>query len=188
MILYKILPEYYFNDIMKPQHKLSILVMEDDREIASWYDHILVSKGHKVTITRLGEECLQIYTDKLQESYAKKPVTADVQQFDVAIIDYKMPDRNGLEVAKEILTINPHQRIIIVSAYLVKTLIDGIMELSIPIEILEKPISNKMLVDTIEDTAIYKELKKLKLDIEPFKLSHELLKKILEILKKRNSS
>jgi two-component SAPR family response regulator len=98
-----------------------------------------------------------------------------------------MPDRNGLEIAKEILTINPHQMIIIASAYLVKTLIDGIMQLSFPIEILEKPISNQMLIDTIEDTAIYEELRKLKIDIEPFKLSHELLKKILDILKKRNS-
>ena len=67
-----------------------------------------------------------------------------------------------------------------------KTLIDGIAELSIPIEILEKPISNNMLIDTIEDTAIYKELRKLKIDIEPFELSHELLKKILDILKKRD--
>ena len=114
---------------MTTSHKLLILVMEDDPEIASWYHHILVSRRHKVTITRLGEECLQIYTDKLQESFAKKPVTSDVQQFDVVILDYKMPDRNGLEVAKEIITINPHQRIIIASAYLVKTLIDGIMEL-----------------------------------------------------------
>ena len=171
---------------MKNPHKLSVLVMEDDREIASWYYHILVSRGHKVTIARLGEECLQIYTDRLQESFAKKPRTSNVQQFDVVILDYKMPDRNGLEVAKEILTINPHQRIIIASAYLVKSLIDGIMELTIPIEILEKPISNKMLINTIEDTAIYKELRKLKIDIEPFKLSHELLKKILAILKKRD--
>jgi CheY-like chemotaxis protein len=172
---------------MITSHKLSILVMEDDREIASWYQQILLSRGHRVTITRLGEECLQIYTDRLHESFAKKPRTSDVQQFDVVILDYKMPDRNGLEVAKEILTINPHQRIIIASAYLVKTLIDGIMALSIPVEILEKPITNKMLIDTIEDTAIYEELRKLKINIEPFKLSHELLKKILDILKKSNS-
>ena len=66
-----------------------------------------------------------------------------------------------------------------------KTLIDGIMALSIPVEILEKPITNKMLIDTIEDTAIYEELRKLKINIEPFKLSHELLKKILDILKKK---
>ena len=113
---------------MKTPHKLSILVMEDDREIASWYRHILVSRGHIVTNTRLGEECLQIYTDRLQESFAKKPGASNAHQFDVVILDYKMPDRNGLEVAKEILTINPHQRIIIASAYLVKTLVDGIME------------------------------------------------------------
>ena len=56
-----------------------------------------------------------------------------------------------------------------------------------PIEILEKPITNKMLIDTIEDTAIYEELRRLKINIEPFKLSHELLKKILDIMKKRNS-
>jgi CheY-like chemotaxis protein len=160
--------------------------MEDDREIGSLYRHVLVSRGHKVTVTGLGEECLQIYTDRLQESFAKKPGTSNVHQFDVVILDYKMPDRNGLEVAKEILTINPHQRIIIASAYLVKTLVDGITQLSVPIEILEKPISNKKLIDTIEDTAIYEELKKLKVDIEPLKLSHELLKKILDILKKKN--
>jgi CheY-like chemotaxis protein len=159
--------------------------MEDDREIASLYRHILVSRGHRVTVTRLGEECLQTYTDRLQESFAKKPRNSNDQQFDVVILDYKMPDRNGVEVEKEILTINPHQRIIIASAYLVKTLIDGMMQLGIPVEILEKPIPNKTLIDTIEDTAIYTELRKLKIDIEQFKLSHELLKKILDILKKR---
>jgi hypothetical protein len=63
----------------------------------------------------------------------------------------------------------------------------SIMQLSVSIEILEKPISNKMLIDTVEDKAIYEELRKLKIDIEPFKLSHELLKKILDILKKRAS-
>jgi len=83
-----------------------------------------------VTITLLGEDCLQIYTDRLQELYAKKPDLPEGQQFDAVILDYKMPDRNGLEVAKEILTINPHQRIILASAYLEQTLIDAIKELS----------------------------------------------------------
>jgi DNA-binding LytR/AlgR family response regulator len=107
----------------------------------------------------------------------------------VVILDYRMPDRNGLEVAKEILTINPHQRIILASAYLEHALIDSINELSVPIEVLEKPISNKRLVDIIEDTETYNELKKLHLDIEPFEkacLSHELLKKILDILRKKD--
>ena len=166
-----------------------ILVMEDDPEIASLYSQVLNNRGHEVTITRLGEDCLQIYSDRLQELYTKKPELPEGQQFDVVILDYRMPDRNGLEVAKEILTINPHQRIILASAYLENALIDSIKELSVPIEVLEKPISNKILVDTIEDTETYIELKKLHLDIEPFRracLSHEMLKKILDILRKKD--
>ena len=163
--------------------------MEDDPEIASLYSQVLNIRGHEVTITRLGEDCLQIYADRLQELYTKKPDLPEGQQFNVVILDYRMPDRNGLEVAKEILTINPHQRIILASAYLEHALIDSIKELSVPIEVLEKPISNKRLVDIIEDTETYDELKKLHLDIEPFEkacLSHELLKKILDILRKKD--
>jgi CheY-like chemotaxis protein len=170
-------------------NKLMILVMEDDPEIASLYSQVLNNRRHEVTITRLGEDCLQIYTDRLQELYAKKTDLPEGEQFDVVILDYRMPDRNGLEVAKEILTINPHQRIILASAYLEHALIDSINELSVPIEVLEKPISNKRLVDIIEDTETYNELKKLHLDIEPFEkacLSHELLKKILDILRKKD--
>jgi CheY-like chemotaxis protein len=53
-------------------NKLMILVMEDDPEIASLYSQVLNNRRHEVTITRLGEDCLQIYTDRLQELYAKK--------------------------------------------------------------------------------------------------------------------
>jgi CheY-like chemotaxis protein len=37
--------------------------------------------------------------------------------FDVVVLDYKMPSKDGMEVAKEILQINPYQRIIFASAY-----------------------------------------------------------------------
>lgn len=47
--------------------------MEDDAEIASLYSQVLNNRGHEVTITRLGEDCLQIYADRLQELYTKKP-------------------------------------------------------------------------------------------------------------------
>jgi DNA-binding response OmpR family regulator len=40
-----------------------------------------------------------------------------VQPYDAVILDYKMPDRNGIEIAKEIQAINSHQRIIFVSAF-----------------------------------------------------------------------
>ena len=55
-----------------------------------------------------------------------------------------------------------------------------------PMEVLEKPISNHVLIDTIEDTATFKELKKFDLNIGSFKkggFSHEQLREVSDILK-----
>ena len=49
--------------------------------------------------------------------------------FDVVVLDCKMPQMNGIEVAKEILAVNPHQRIIFASAYTKDTVIDSIKNL-----------------------------------------------------------
>lgn len=85
--------------------------------------------------------------------------SANVQPFDIVILDYKMPQINGLNVAKEILAVNPHQRILFVSAY-----INSIVEESFAtqqllkqetIEVLQKPVSPEVLIDTIEDRTIY---------------------------------
>jgi CheY-like chemotaxis protein len=43
-------------------------------------------------------------------------VVLDYKMPDVVVLDYKMPGKDGMEVAKEILTINPDQRIIFASA------------------------------------------------------------------------
>ncbi|MDQ5870516.1 MAG: hypothetical protein M3530_12440 [Thermoproteota archaeon] len=53
--------------------RLSILIMEDDREIASLYRHILDSRGHKVTITRLGEEPSKFTLTDYKKHLPKNP-------------------------------------------------------------------------------------------------------------------
>ena len=97
-----------------------------------------------------------------------------------------MPDRNGLEIAKEILAINPRQRIIFVSAYVRQTLSISIKKFNLPVELLQKPVSNKVLIETIEDSAIYEELRNLKFDIETIRKAefrHEQLTRFLYFLK-----
>jgi hypothetical protein len=51
---------------------------------------------------------------------------------------------------------------------------------------LQKPISNKVLIETIEDRAIYDELRHLNLDIETIRKAefrHEQLRRFLYVLK-----
>jgi CheY-like chemotaxis protein len=110
-----------------------------------------------------------------------------IQPFDAVILDYNMPRMNGLEVAKEILAVNPHQRIIFASAYLQDMLIESIRQLNQIVEILNKPFSEQELIDTVEDKSIYSELKGLNVNIDDLKnanLRHEQLRDILYILKK----
>ncbi|CAN5536802.1 hypothetical protein BH18THE2_BH18THE2_37540 [soil metagenome] len=92
-----------------------------------------------------------------------------------------------MDVAKEILAINPRQRIVFSTGYVKKTLLVSIRELNQPLEVLSKPYGTQTLIDAIEDKEIYAELQKLRLNTEYTKAAnfrHEQIKSIVEILKK----
>jgi len=168
---------------------LHLLIMDDDSEVASLYRSVLEERGHTVTLVCTAEECLQTYSKSLERALTNRTFLRDVQPYDAVLLDYKMPDRTGLQVAKEILTINPHQRIIFVSAF-VEEWFDSIKELKSPVEFLQKPISNKKLIDTIELTEVFEQLERLNIDTEAFKqarISHEVLNEIIVIVKKNRS-
>ena len=81
--------------------------------------------------------------------------------FDVVVLDYRMPKKDGLEVAKEIMSLNPSQRIIFASAFVKETLRESVKELRQVVELMQKPFLPEALVDVVEDTEAYPELKKL---------------------------
>ena len=95
----------------------NLLLVEDDPEISSLYAHVLKDRGHKVKLAHTAEQCLKIYGKRLHRPQMRGKSLRHVQPYDAVILDYKMPDRNGIEVAKEIQAINSHQRIIFVSAF-----------------------------------------------------------------------
>ena len=84
-----------------------------------------------------GENCVKVYNEKLQNVEWE---ALHIQPFDAVILDYKMQDMDGIEVAKEILEINPQQRIIFASAYIKETLLDSVKLLKQPVELLAKAI------------------------------------------------
>lgn len=124
---------------------LKILVAEDNAFTASQYTKVLQKNGHKVIVTRDGEECLQIYENALSEFE-----TLDQNPFDVILLDNNMPKKSGVEVAKEILDKRPNQRIIFASAYDINSLIKSPGIVPDSVEILEKPFSLNTMVNRVQ--------------------------------------
>jgi DNA-binding NtrC family response regulator len=79
--------------------------------------------------------------------------------FDAVVLDYRMPGKDGLQVAKEIFEMNPEQRIIFASAYVKETLENSVKELKRVVELMQKPFDADILVDTIEDREAQEGLK-----------------------------
>ncbi len=124
---------------------MNILIAEDDQDIVRMYVKTLENKTNHITVTSDGEECLRIYNEKSKE------ITATTSQpFDILILDYKMPNIDGFEVAKRIISINPRQRIILASAYGKDIFEDAAEYFNLPIDILQKPFSRIQLIELVE--------------------------------------
>ena len=165
---------------------MRILIAEDDKDTALLFKMALEKRGHSVTTTQNGEDCLKLYHDESQNIRLKTDLSERLQPFDAVVLDYKMPRINGMDVAKEILAVNPHQRIVFASAYVKETLVDSIKELNQIVELMQKPFGEDALIDTIEDKGIYSELRKLNVNVSDIKaanLRHEQIREILDILK-----
>jgi CheY-like chemotaxis protein len=190
---------------------MQILVAEDDRDVSTLYRNALERRKHRVVLTSSGDTCLQNYLDNLpptatmlkstrttpkphgktnsHSTHSRKaaPSFAVEPSYDVVILDYEIPGMNGMDVAKEILEINPHQRIIFASAYVEEILQESVKRLKQVVELMPKPFSLRNLVETVEDKEAYEELEKLNLDvgrIRNAKPSHELLIDLLERLRR----
>lgn len=97
-----------------------------------------------------------------------------------------MPQMNGMEVAKEILAVNPHQRIIFASAYIEETVRESVKDLKLVVELLQKPFPNSQLLETISDKHIYDQLRNYNINIKALKnaeLTHEQLMEIFRLMK-----
>ena len=81
-----------------------IFIIEDDRLLQELYALILNEAGYELIATAFnGEEAIIKYRN-LNETP------------DIMVLDYRMPLKNGIEVIKEILSLNKEQKFIFVSA------------------------------------------------------------------------
>ena len=132
------------------EEQVKILIADDEESIANSYKLILESRNHKVVVSTDGEQCLHEFYEhqKAQKSSTRSSKTPP---FDLVILDYRMPKKNGVEVAERILSAVPTQRIIIASAYNHElTGSKTIENLDQNIELLQKPFDFDIFLDVVE--------------------------------------
>jgi len=79
----------------------NILVIDDDKLMCLALAKILISSGYNVVQAADGEEGLKLYR---------------TQDFDLVITDLIMPDKEGIQIIRELRKENPQIRIIAMSA------------------------------------------------------------------------
>jgi len=167
---------------------MRILVAEDEENISLTYKLFLEDRGHEVTITTHGKECLEKYRASIPETERSK---SRIPAFDVVVLDYRMPILDGLGVAREILKLKPDQRIIFASAYTEETLADSVRQLKMFVELLQKPFEPDVLIEIIEGNRIYEDLKAAAKDrkkLDDWNLSHNEVQDLLDkVMKLRRS-
>jgi DNA-binding NtrC family response regulator len=82
--------------------KGSILVVDDELEIREGLEALLTSENFEVTLAETGEGGLQKLGDR---------------PFDLMLLDVSLPDRNGLDLLREIHLRDPYLSIILITAF-----------------------------------------------------------------------
>jgi CheY-like chemotaxis protein len=158
---------------------MRILVAEDEENISLLYRIALENRHHQVVATKDGQECVDLFSKDIQH---KNAGTQSKTPFDAVILDYRMPRMDGMEAAKQILKMQPKQRIIFASAYVKETLVESIKELDQVVELLQKPFEIDVLIDTVEDKTIYQQLRDLNVNIKHIKDWNPTHAQVLDLL------
>ncbi len=81
---------------------VNILVIDDDQLFSTSLSDFLGSRGYHVSTAASGMEGVRIFKER---------------QPSIVLLDQKLPDIPGLEVCKQVLEINPHTKIVFITAY-----------------------------------------------------------------------
>ena len=80
----------------------AVLIVDDEAEIRESLETLLEDEGYEVFNAQDGEEGLNLL---------------DTHAFDLILLDFQLPDRNGLEILKDIRERDPEMAVIMITAY-----------------------------------------------------------------------
>jgi len=113
------------------QRLIQVLVADDDRDLLEIYSRALRDSGFDVLLATSGNDAVSRFIESRPE---------------VIILDYRMPQGNGIEAAGQILAMKPSAKIIMLTAD--GTVLEEAERIGIEL-FLEKPISLKRLLESV---------------------------------------
>ena len=116
---------------MKP---IRVFIVEDDVDFAEGLTEILRRRGYEVGLANSGEEALV----KFQQ-----------EDFDVTLLDFKLPGMNGMEVLQELFKFKPETKILLVTGFNTEQILDQTVGINCW-KVFNKPLDKKNIFDLLE--------------------------------------
>jgi CheY-like chemotaxis protein len=107
---------------------------------------MLEAQGYNVIVTKNGQECIEKFDENLQINTESQ----DASPFDVVVVDYHLPGKDGIEVIEHILSAAPSQRVLIASSYPEDVIRKSAQMLQKAVELIQKPFDLNYFMDTVE--------------------------------------
>jgi DNA-binding LytR/AlgR family response regulator len=159
-------------------------MLNDDEDRVASFERRLKLLNHSLLITHDAEACLKLYQRESQETFFKTDPVDHIQPFDAVVLDCDSCEVSVIEIAKEMLAVNPRQRIVMIlkaegHQNITKEFRE---EEKTSLDIIQKPIDVLSLVDIVELTEVYSELQKMHLDTNAIRRANFRYEQIINIL------
>lgn len=117
------------------EKKKKILIIDDDKSILRIFALIIQKEGYETDTAETGEEAMEKFSNN---------------RYDLALIDVKLPDIDGIELLRRIDAINPSMKKIVVTGFV--SIEDGIKALDSGADAyLVKPVKPEELTKLIKE-------------------------------------
>ena len=95
-------------------NRIKVLVVDDKKVIGDFFDFTLGYFGHDITVVHDPREAAK---------------TACEKDFDIAFLDIMMPEKNGVDVLRELKSVVPQLPVVMMSGYSLQEMKDKAMQL-----------------------------------------------------------
>jgi CheY-like chemotaxis protein len=111
------------------------LVVDDDQVLAKTLADVLRLKGWVVTTVNSGADAVN---------------AAAATEFDIVLMDFKMPGMDGVSTFKALKRLRPKPNVVLMSAYLAQEVVDEAQREGI-LRVLSKPVDVGVLLEFLAD-------------------------------------